>query len=200
MRIVLEHGYSAEIEIERDEGTGEPWKEHDGHGPVSEWTTRDKNPGERVLVTDRNHRRYYDWAEAIKIAKRDGWDAEPYGKGTKGEQAARAVERDYEYLRAWCNDEWHWIGYIVTVYDEGGNEVSKDSLWGIDDEDYAVREAKDEAKRIAVSHHDGRRLEWLQALRDARRAHEFAIFEARERLAWAERDVITEEEEHLTGS
>lgn len=175
----LERGYKAGIRIERDDDMGAPWEERDGHGPVSEWTTRDKLPGERVLCTDRAHKRYYDWAEAIKIAKREGWDAEPYG-GTKGQKAERAVAADFEHLRAWCNDEWYWVGYVVKVYDERGNEIGEDSLWGIDDEEYAVSEALESAKRIAEDHYDGRRDEWRQAMH-----------EARERKAWEARDVVT---------
>lgn len=42
-----------------------PWEHEDGHGPVSDWTTRDKAPGELVLNSDRRSYRYYDYAEAI---------------------------------------------------------------------------------------------------------------------------------------
>lgn len=65
--------YRFRVNVQFDEGMGPPWEEHDGHGPVSEWTTRDKKPGERVLATDGSHKRYYDLAEANRIAKRDCW-------------------------------------------------------------------------------------------------------------------------------
>lgn len=119
--------------IERDDDMGEPWKEHDGHGPVSDWTSRDKAPGERVLYEDRGSKRYYDWQEAIKIAKRDGWDAKPYKTGTKGQQAARAVEADFQRLRAWCQDDWCWVGVRLSV-SKGGVTLDKyaASLWGIE--------------------------------------------------------------------
>lgn len=116
-----------------DEDSGPPWEDCDGHGPVSEWTTRDKLPGERVLCTDRFARRYYDFAEAVKIAKRDGWDAKPYGTGTKGEQAVRAVEENFKYLQRWCNDGWHWAGYVVKI----AGQDYEDSLWGIDSDSIA---------------------------------------------------------------
>lgn len=104
-----------------------PWDNSDGHGVVSDWTSRDKNPGERVLCSDRHSKRFYDVQASTAIAKRDEWDAAPYG-GTKGEKAARAVEADYEYLRQWCNDEWFYVGVVVT--DSDGNHLA--SLWGIE--------------------------------------------------------------------
>lgn len=65
----------------------------DGHGPVTAWTTRSKHPGELVINKDRGRARYYDFAEACRIARRDGWDAEPYNAGTetKRQQAAKAA-------------------------------------------------------------------------------------------------------------
>lgn len=126
------------IKWEHDEDSGEPWKECDGHGPVSEWTRRDKRPGERVLCSDRGSHRFYDYAEAIRIAKRDGWDAKPYKTGTKGEQAARAVDADFEYLRRWCANDWWWCGYIVTIE---GTEY-RESLWSIDSDSQKEFEAE----------------------------------------------------------
>ncbi len=138
-------GHTIRIQWHFDQDTGAPWEEHDGHGPVSDWTRRDRLPGERLLHSDHGSKRFYDYAEAIKIAKRDGWDAKPYKTDTKGEQAARAVEADFQWLRSWCNDGWHWCGYTVEIdgmkYDE--------SLWGIDSdsqaefEKEAVQTAKD---------------------------------------------------------
>ena len=131
--IDLGDGYTAKIETEYDQDSDAPWEECDGHGPVSDWTTRDKRPGERVLCSDHGKKRFYDDASAIKEAKRDGWDAKPYKTGTKGEQASRAVEADFEYLRKWCNDQWHYIGVIVTLLDANDCEVASDSLWGVED-------------------------------------------------------------------
>lgn len=56
-----------------DEDHGAPWEEEDGHGPVSEWTARAKLPGELVLCEDHGCRRYYDFAAACRIARRDSW-------------------------------------------------------------------------------------------------------------------------------
>lgn len=59
--------------IERDEYHGAPWSEECGHGPVTDWTTCAKAPGQMVLNEHRGARRYYDFQEACKIALRDGW-------------------------------------------------------------------------------------------------------------------------------
>lgn len=137
-------GFTLTARIEPDEGHGAPWIEEDGHGPVSDWTRRAKRPGERVLCEDRGSRRYYDYAEAIAIAKRDGWDAEPIGTGTPGEKAARAVEADFKRLRSWCNDGWTYVGVVVAV---GRNGIVLDanaaSLWGIESDcrDYLLEVA-----------------------------------------------------------
>lgn len=105
--------YTARLELDVDHGA--PWEEENGHGPVSEWTNRPKKPGERILNEDRGSYRYYDFTEAMEIAKRDGWDAEPFGEGTPGQRAARAVEADFNALRAWCRDEWHYATIIISA-------------------------------------------------------------------------------------
>ena len=135
-------GRGYRVKFEYDDSHGAPWKECDGHGVVSEWTTRDKAPGERKLVSDRSSKRYYDIAETMKIAKRDGWGlgndelaklAQALGRmPTKKEIVSKAVDNDFEYLRAWCNDEWHYCGVIVTHEETQDSE----SLWGIEDNDY----------------------------------------------------------------
>ena len=87
---IVYRGYELKAEVVPDEDMGPPWKEHDGHGPVSEWRSgSSKRPGERILCEDRGHCRFYDFAEAVKIARKDKWDAPPYGTGTPGERAVR---------------------------------------------------------------------------------------------------------------
>jgi hypothetical protein len=123
-KIVEQHnGKTITVNWYHDEDASEPWKEDEGHGPVSEWTSRDKRPGERVLVTDRGASRYYDFQAAVKQAKSEGWDAPPYHVGTNGDRAQRAVEADFEYLRRWYNDEWHWCYSVVKVSDSSYEEV-----------------------------------------------------------------------------
>jgi hypothetical protein len=148
--------YNVRVRVEWDYDTGAPWEEHDGHGPVSEWTTRDKAPGERVLCSDRNSKRYYDFAEAVKIAKRDAWDAPPYG-GSKGERAVRAVEADFENLRRWCNNDWHWISVGVEVSYRGA-VLETNYYDSIEDyTDYWREHAAESASSIIAAHRKERR-------------------------------------------
>lgn len=72
---------------------GAPWEEEDGHGDVSEWTTRDKLPGELVLSEDGRSKRFYDFAGACKIARRDGWGFLP---------GVLKYEKRADCWHAWC--------------------------------------------------------------------------------------------------
>lgn len=154
------HGYTVAITSHIDSDMGPPWKEHDGHGPVSDWTTRDKRPGEWVLHSDRHSKRYYDAAQATRIAKRDGWGLSEKALGelarqlgrppTRDEIVAAAVRNNFDYLKGWCDNDWHWVGYTTRITAPDGTELDGDSCWGFDDEDYMLREAADQARdRIA---------------------------------------------------
>jgi len=142
------------IEIVHDSDHGTPWENEDGHGPVSDWTSRAKCPGEMILTEDRGRKRFYDFAEACRIARRDGWNAAPYDVPgeSKRQRAARAAMADFERLRAWCNDQWHYVGVVVTRLDRHGNEMRHEraSLWGIesDCEDYQEEVARELAAEI----------------------------------------------------
>jgi hypothetical protein len=140
--------------VERDDHMEAPWDEHDGHGDVSDWTTRNKRPGEWIIASDGRNKRFYDFAGAVKKARAEGWDAPPYKTGTRREQAARAALRDFEHLKAWCDDEWFWVGVIVTPLCDccdspDGNAA--ESLWGIEssDESYLKEVALELAGQIA---------------------------------------------------
>jgi hypothetical protein len=122
-------GFTFVANIYYAEDFGPPWKEHDGHGPVSDWTKRPKGPGEMILHQDCGSYHYYNFAEAVKIAKREGWDAPPYG-GTKEERAHRAAMADYQYLRRWCNDDWQWVGISVVLH--GEQDQFAHAVWGIE--------------------------------------------------------------------
>lgn len=179
------------IDVHDDQDMGAPWENADGHGPVSDWTTRDKRPGEWVLSSDRGSKRYYDAQEANRIAERDGWGLsevkqkalverlarprivrrptgptsvrhrfgglmqeyrpvsyetitvpgrDPAKPLTAGEIRAEAVRQDFEFLRGWANDQWHYVGVIVTLLDaddEDGRFTPIDyshALWGIESE------------------------------------------------------------------
>ena len=49
-------GYTVTAAVYADDATP-PWERDDGTGDVSEWTTRAKRPGERVLNEERSQKR-----------------------------------------------------------------------------------------------------------------------------------------------
>ena len=144
------HGRTVRVQWAYDNDHSPPWTGSDGHGDVRESHTPhrrkegDKRPYERPLNAhaDRTSWEYhYDWAGAIKKAKKEGWYSGDINTfmmltwkhkrvPTNGMTAQYVVERDYQYLRSWVRGEWHWCGIIVED-DETGVEQS---LWGIESE------------------------------------------------------------------
>ena len=112
-------GYLFNIEVDYDEFEGPPWLHCDGHGPVSDWTTRDKKPSEVVLSSIGGANLYYDFSKAMKKAKEELWDAAPYGQGTRGERAERAVRADIKYLRDYIDNVWVYVTLSVTLRGSG---------------------------------------------------------------------------------
>ena len=135
-RDIEQNGKTYRVEFIFDSDTGAPWKEHDGHGIVSDWESRDKKPGEVVISEDRGSKRFYDVDETTRIAKRDGWGVSDTdtSKMTPAQITALAVRRDLERMRDWCNDVWHWCGVSVFPLTEDGDELRSktESLWGIE--------------------------------------------------------------------
>lgn len=156
---ITRDGLTFRVQHCHDIDQGEPWKEHDGHGPVTDWERREKQPGELILNAGRGANRFYDYAEACRIARRDGWDTPPYKQGTARQRAARAAMADFERLRAWCNDAWHWCGVVVALLDDDGEEVDSASLWGIesDAEAYLAEVANELVEELASTAADSLR-------------------------------------------
>ena len=187
----IEHmGVTVRIEYFHDSDSGFPWENDEGCGPVRKsnhrhgvnWSTNgDKKPGERPLnCPDRNeYQFYYDWKEAMKIAKRDGWNAAPYDAPNR---ALRAVQADFDFIRGFLNDDWHYVGIVCTVLDSDGDETTDaDSCWGFETfKDYHLAAGKELAESLAESVHKSKLENWRYALR-----------EARNRKYWASRDVVT---------
>lgn len=138
----MHHGRRMLWWTEYDGDAGAPWEREDGHGPVSEWTSRAKRPGERVLSEDRGVVRYYDWQGAMKIARKDKWGSKrALPDDTPRRIAFLAVEDDFEHLRQWCNEQWFYVGVIVRDVESGEHE----SLWGIEsDAEAYLEEVRDE--------------------------------------------------------
>lgn len=137
--------------LESDEDySREPWNEFDGNGIISEWTSRGKHAGERVIARDGSRHRFYDFAATIRKAKIEGWDTAPDGIGTRGEKALRAVEADFDRWRRFLSGDWEYIGVIVAPidYDENDEPIIDDSrvqsLWGIESDGNYWREVATE--------------------------------------------------------
>lgn len=95
------------------------------HDLVSAWTPRDKRPGELVLNTFHSDKRFYDFQGACKLALAEGWDAPPYNtdkRETPRQQAAKAALAYFKRLKAWCDDEWYYIGLVVWCEDFPDNK------------------------------------------------------------------------------
>lgn len=155
--------------VEHDESHGAPWDEEDGHGVVTGWrrnydhqTHTPKAPGERVLVENSHGARFYDFAASLEIAKRDGWGLSIQAHAllqirlgrepTAREVTAEAVRLDFERMRAWCRDEWSWVGVCVVLLDVNGKRThERASLWGIESDAgaYLDEVARELAEEIA---------------------------------------------------
>jgi hypothetical protein len=134
-KIVTRDGTDYQVMIVRDDDCDPPWEREDGHGPVTAWTTREPDRGEVVLARGRSHVRYYNLLEARRIALRDGWDSKPYGEpANPRHRATKAARSDYELLRRWCDDQWWYVGVVVTRRCTccGGFTGPSASLWGIE--------------------------------------------------------------------
>lgn len=157
-------GLTFRVSIEHDDSRGAPWDEHDGHGPVRTDYKDGKKPGERILTPtgSRDWWYLYAWAEASRIAKRDGWGLAPdalaaltkkLGREPKpGEVREAAVQADFDYLRRYLNDDWTYIGVVVALLDVDGEPTSEtESLWGIESDahGYINETARELAGEIA---------------------------------------------------
>jgi hypothetical protein len=136
---IIEHnGYSFRAEYSTDVMCETPWEWADGHGTVSDWTQRDKRPGEVVLCSDRSSKRYYDMQGAIKTAKAEGWGYDydsVLPTDTPGQKAVKAAQNDFNYLKAWCNNDWWYSCLHVSLLDPDGEDLEDydDYLGGVED-------------------------------------------------------------------
>lgn len=144
----IHNGVLFTLTTERDLDMGRPWEEHDGHGVIRVVDrVASKRPGERVLYRDNWSAYLYDIPATLAKAKAEGW-----GDGderTAKERIADAVERDYERMKAWVNDDWWWMGIIVTL--KVGKHTYRQSVWGIEsdvEDDYIMQTARELADAV----------------------------------------------------
>lgn len=120
-------------------------------GLVSDWTTRDKRPGELVLNTDHQVKRFYDFQGACKLALAEGWDASPYNtdkRETPRQQAAKAALADFNRLKAWCDDEWYYIDLAVWCEDSPGVRLYLGGIESDSGEEYILECAHNLAEYV----------------------------------------------------
>ena len=109
------HGLTFKLSIEQDEASSNPWEDCDDFGVVRKASANrctgfiDKSPGERILSTG-DYGCYswvYDWNATLVKAKREAWglsDRPANWDGlTKKQRTELAVQRDFDFLRAWCD-------------------------------------------------------------------------------------------------
>ena len=117
------------VSVEEDLAAGPPWEMSEGHGVVIECLPRNKHPHEWVLYRGRRQMLVYDVKESLRTAARDMWGLDDRARDdlaarlgrppTQAEIRAEAVRLDYEYLKGWTNDLWHYWTVVVTPVVEG---------------------------------------------------------------------------------
>jgi len=170
----LPRGLTIRVSVEADEHMGAPWEECDGHGIIEHERSRHATKGHRW---DLGGGWYYNHADTLPRALREGWDAPPYRTGNAHERAWRAMRRDADYIARWLNGDCFYLMVTVELVDSDGDTVATDTLGGIEHgHHYTCRQyLSEEARGMAA-----------QLLRSYRR-------ELRESGYWAARDVLTVE-------
>lgn len=173
---LIHNGREYRVTIEYDDCAEAPWEQCDGHGPVRCARTEhgDKRAGERPLnqPTRGQYQYYYDWQEAMRMARRDGWGISDGVRSvmvkrlgrepTPGEIAAEAVALDFNRLHGWCNNDWNHV--VITV----SRGTLSETLGGVES-DYWEDSARELAAQIE-SQENEIRAHWCNELREARAA------------------------------
>jgi hypothetical protein len=140
-------GLKFRVHIEQDDTNDAPWEREDGHGPVRCVRKRaeGKRPGERILHENYPDIWLYDWQEASKIAKRDGWGGND------------PVQADFDRLLRWLRSDWCYVGVCVEIIDADGDALTEKydhALWGIesDCEDYIGEVARELAEQAGKAY------------------------------------------------
>lgn len=179
-------GIDVQVEYFDDPDMDPPWENDDGRGKVRKTNSRhrdgdsDKRPGERPLNQPDRHayQFHYDWKEATQRARKDGWNTEPYDAPCR---VQRAVEADFQFIRAYLRQDWEYVGIVVKILDDDGAVIAEDSCLGFEThKDYHKESAKEMAEALVDSYFEQQEEELAADIK-----------EAAERLFWEERDVVT---------
>ena len=153
-------GFDFMVEIKNDADHEAPWDDGDNNGIVFNRRGK-KHPSERIIHNDGTNLTLYDWQGTIAKAEVEGWGLYPEAEQklaqslghmpTKRQIVEAAVARDYEMMRSWCNNEWHYVGVVVRLPDEWGGR--EESVWGIPDNDTdVINEVRNELADSLITH------------------------------------------------
>lgn len=122
-------GREIKVSWSNDEDAHAPWIETDCYGIVSRWTSRDKEPGEVIVATDRNSILFFDFAGTVAKFRKEGMS---------GQDAHNAALHSCERVRKYCSDQWSYLCATVEV-DKLCNDGSSylDCLCGIESDSAA---------------------------------------------------------------
>jgi hypothetical protein len=172
-------GKDYRVEWEYDEHNGAPEVESDGYGVVADmdydpaeylddydYEVNGEPDMEEVIrhqmmrplqryVRYMHARKYYDVWETMKRAKKDGWRDLKFElenpDATEEQKLMGAVDADYDYLRGWYEDDWHWCCITVIALDKEGDDTGhEESLCGIcsDDKEHHEEVIRDLTQQI----------------------------------------------------
>lgn len=160
-------GLRFSVEITQD-GIGKPWRWSDGHGPVRSAHLGPKKPSERWL----SKHWAYDWNAAVALAKKDSWGSDTMPVGlTANQQLEYVVQLDFDYLKAWCDDDWCYSCVQVTLLKNSGYSENLGGVeyWHYKDNSYADSIVSELAEGLARQYFQ----------------------EQNEKAYWESRDVVT---------
>lgn len=114
------NGWKAEVRVEYDDDSGPPW----GHNGEVRWVRRRD--------------------EMVKGEVWVGGPKESFAWTPPDDFTPRQVERMADYFRRWLWDQWCYVGLIVRLLDENGEEIEDQACWGFESEpeDYLASEAR----------------------------------------------------------
>lgn len=126
-------GYNFSATVQEDDY---PHLEDESHGPVIHGLTTDKRAGYMLLKQEGTRAVYYDFAQAVRQARKENWGTDnALYADTPGQIAHKAAMADFRHLKRWFNDEWRYVVVTVELLDKEGVPVGiHSSIGGIYEE------------------------------------------------------------------
>lgn len=124
-------GEEFDVEIVNDMDASKPWEQGCGLGIVLD---RDAalTPGQTYIAMPNGY--VFAWSETMAKARKEGWgrpQGKPYTSRKIRNKTQAAAQQQLDHFVAWLNDEWCYVGIVVTHSD--GKTAS---LWGIEGNEY----------------------------------------------------------------